>query len=823
MLVYDSERRQVRLGSQIGRGGESAIYRVEGQPGRLGKIYTTPHIGVYERKLTWMLAHPPKDPTAHLGHTSFAWPLDVLRDERRVFVGYLMPFVRNAVTVLKVLNPRLRTLTLPDFDRRYLHRTAQNLAAAVEALHARDYVIGDLHESNVMVTSSALVTLIDTDSFQVEADGQLYPCIVGKPEYTPPELQGKSFRQVKRTPEHDCFSLGVLIFQLLMEGNHPFRGRWLGTSDPPSLEEKICWGLFPYVPDRSGLVAPPPTGLGLDTLHPEVANLMRRCFVDGHTQPGSRPTPAEWKQGLATAERNLVVCSQGHYYSNYLDACPRCRTQATPRRRLRQAVPEPAPEPAPSPASLTPSPGGILGALQGLFASLLNPLAMPQRLAIWVIVAIVAVGCYAAPLIGRLVSSLLFAGASEPPQPTAVPVVTTRTSPSLTLQPRPVDIPSPQRVTDARGVPMVLVPAGPFEMGSESGGRNEQPAHTVTLDAFYIDRYEVTNARFATFLNAESRDSKVVDMSIALSRYVGDEDFHLYQRDGVWRADDGYADHPVVRVSWYDAQTYCAWRSGRLATEAEWEKAARGTDGREYPWGWGIDCSLANYRDCVGGTTAVGSYPMGSSPYDVMDMAGNVREWVHDWYQEDYYSVSPSTNPPGPDSGTIKVLRGGTWRCNPVFLSVTDRASYAQATFLDNNVGFRCVVLPPLPTIRPGPTRTPVLPGDRRLPDLIITDIVHKSSGIVVYYMNQGSGTGSGDFLIKVSSLETGQSFPGNAYYRFEVPAPGQVTRTGGLGISLIGLYEGMESTISAEIDWEGRVTEADENNNIFQKQIQIP
>jgi formylglycine-generating enzyme required for sulfatase activity/serine/threonine protein kinase len=823
MRIYDSKHRTISTGRQIGRGGESAIFRVKGQSDHLVKIYHTPHIAVYERKLTWMLAHAPDDPTTDLGHTSLAWPLDVLYDEQGAFVGYLMPFIYDAVTVLKVFNPRLRSQALPGFDRRYLHRTARNLAAAVEALHARDYVIGDLHESNVMVTPAALVTLIDTDSFQVEAEGQLYPCIVGKPEYTPPELQGKSLRQAKRTPEQDHFALGVLIFQLLMAGNHPFRGRWLGNSDPPSLEEKIHWGLFPYEPEPSGLIAPPPTGLGLNALHPDVADLIRRCFVDGHRQPGARPTSAEWKQALATAEHNLVSCPQGHYYSNYLEACPTCRTQTTPRQRSQHAVPEPIPKQAPSPPSPTRPIGGVLGALQGAFASLLNPLAVPQRLAIWVALGILIVGCYVLPLMWRLVSSPFLFGAPSSSQPTAIPVVYTETPPSLTLLPRPADIPPPQRVTDARGVPMVFVPAGPFEMGTESGGRDERPAHTVKLDAFHIDQYEVTNARFAAFLNDQNRDSKVVDISIVLSRYVGDEDFHLYQRDGVWRADDGYADHPVVRVSWHDAQAYCEWRGGRLPTEAEWEKAARGTDAREYPWGWGIDCTLANYGDCTGGTTAVGSYPAGASPYGAMDVAGNVGEWVQDWYHKDYYRVLVSSNPPGPDNGRIKVLRGGTWRCDPVFVFATDRASYTEPTFRGDNVGFRCAASAPLPAVRPSPTRTPIPPRDRGWPDLIITDIVYKPRGIIVYYMNQGSGTGSGDFLIMVSSLETGQSFPGNAYYRFEVPAPGQVARTGSLGINLIGLHEGMESTIRAEIDWERRVTEASEDNNVFQKRIRIP
>ena len=370
---------------------------------------------------------------------------------------------------------------------------------------------------------------------------------------------------------------------------------------------------------------------------------------------------------------------------------------------------------------------------------------------------------------------------------------------------------------------MVFVPAGPFEMESQRSD-NEMPIHTVTLDDFYIDQYEVTTARFAAFLNERARDSEVVDTSITLSHYIGGEGFYL-QRDGVWQVVEGYADYPVAWVSWHDARAYCEWRGGRLPSEAEWEKAARGTDGREYPWGWGVDCSIANYENCMenGRATAVGSYPEAPSPYGAMNMAGNVREWVNDWYHKDYYSISPSNSPSGPNSGSIKVLRGGGWRNPEFFLSVTDRAAYTQDTFRDNDVGFRCAASELLPPISPIPTSTPISPENQGLPDLIITDVVYRSGGIVIYYMNQGSGAGDGDFLIRISSLETETSFDGNSYYRIEIPDPGQAARSGSFGVGLIGLYEGMESTIMAEIDWENRVVEADEENNVFEKRVQIP
>ena len=260
MEIFDAQGKRFVLGKVRGRGGEATVYQVRGQPDLLAKIYTpTPRRG-YETKLAWMRANPPRDPDESIGHASIAWPLELLYDAQGKFAGYLMPYIQSAAPVLQVFNPRLREKTLAGFNRKYLHRTARNIAAAIGVLDDEGYVVGDLNESNILVTAEALITIIDADSMQVqeEQDARIifYPCPVGKPEYTPPELQGKPFRRVVRQPEHDRFGLAVLIFQLLMQGSHPFRSQWLASGDPPSISEKISRGWFPHAGASRGPVAP---------------------------------------------------------------------------------------------------------------------------------------------------------------------------------------------------------------------------------------------------------------------------------------------------------------------------------------------------------------------------------------------------------------------------------------------------------------------------------------------------------------------------------------------------------------------------------------
>ena len=267
-----TKQETLNLTISLGRGGEACVYAVPSDGNLVAKIYHKP-TEQHARKILAMLANPPENPTASLGHISIAWPYEPLKavDSDRI-IGFLMPRIRGMRPAIDFYNPRTRREHCPLFNYQYLLRTARNLAAAFAALHNSGYCVGDVNESNIMVSDTALVTLVDTDSFQVRDTNKnvVYRCQVGKPEFTPPELQNKIFAQYDRAVDHDLFGLAVLIFQLLMEGTHPFSGIYQGAGEPPTYEGRIANGHFTYSRNRRVPYTPTPIAPSWSTLPPSL-------------------------------------------------------------------------------------------------------------------------------------------------------------------------------------------------------------------------------------------------------------------------------------------------------------------------------------------------------------------------------------------------------------------------------------------------------------------------------------------------------------------------------------------------------------------------
>jgi formylglycine-generating enzyme required for sulfatase activity len=211
----------------------------------------------------------------------------------------------------------------------------------------------------------------------------------------------------------------------------------------------------------------------------------------------------------------------------------------------------------------------------------------------------------------------------------------------------------------------------------------------VYLDSYYIDQFEVSNSAFVEFLNEVGNQIEGV---AGKAHWVeeDDPDLRIFLADGVWQVTPGRENHPMNEVTWFGARAFCEWRQARLPSEAEWEKAARGTDGRTYPWGeTEPTCEMANFAGCYYDSVPVDSYPDWISPYGAYNMAGNVHEWTNDWYGEQYYANSPYENPTGPENGDYKVFRGASWFNANFQTRTTYRYPKLPVLTYEAN-GFRC-------------------------------------------------------------------------------------------------------------------------------------
>ena len=687
----------ITLGPWLGGGGEGAIHEFPPDASLVAKVYHANKLkDIDSDKLRVMLTNPPDDSVAKShGCVSIAWPVDLLLsiNGHQQIIGFLMPRVpkQQVRPIHDYYTPKTRREENLGFNYLSLHRTARNFAGAMSALHAKQYVIGDVNESNILVYDTAMVTLVDTDSFQVRdfQQGKVYRCPVGKAEYTPPELQGKTFSDYDRTPEHDLFGLGVLIFQLLMEGMHPFAAVYQGTGEPPPTEKRILTGHFPYGTKKVPY-GPAPRAVPFEVLHPRLRHLLVCCFEDGHSKPQARPDARTWMKALDEAEKALVSCgvNSEHRYGGHLSDCPWCERKkqlkgidpfpamsggqsnipvqiplqpASKPKPVSSPAPTPTPNPTAIPYQPTPTPAPTYKSSYQQ-----TPTATRSTRRNFLTLAgssIVAVSIYGA--LNKYIFSSPSSSTSQP-SPKASPKVSPKPKNSTDLQKfefETVTVDVRGNITNRQGrqaqfisedlgsgaiLDMIAIPGGSFVMGSPSTeterNDDEGPQHNVNIPPFFMGKYEVTQAQYEAVMGNNPSDFKG-------------------------------AKRPVEYVNWDDAVEFCrkltqkTGESYRLPSEAEWEYACRAGTTTPFYFGDTITPDLVNY----GSSAPYGSAPkglwrkktdVGSFPpnaFGLYDMHGNVWEWCSDkWH--DNYSGAPTDGSSWETGGSeYRVLRGGDW------------------------------------------------------------------------------------------------------------------------------------------------------------------
>lgn len=325
-VFSDDKGRQVTLGQELGRGGEATVYAIDGDQSLVAKIYHRRLDAEKTEKLSRMVELQ-SERLLRLA----AWPVGTLRPRSANSVaGVLMRNVSRFKDIHLLYNTKSRLREFPaKANWRFLVHTAANVSRAFSVIHEHRHVIADVNQRNVKVSpESAIVSLIDCDSFQIFSHGRYFLCGVGVPEYTPPELQDKQFNSVIRTPNHDNFGLAVLVFHLLFMGRHPFAGKFLGRGDMP-IEKAIEEYRFAFAPDaQRTLMQPPPNCITLAHLSPEVRRLFVDAFAPGGANSG-RPDATQWVGALDALGRQLKQCSASkvHTFFQSLSVCPWCQIE----------------------------------------------------------------------------------------------------------------------------------------------------------------------------------------------------------------------------------------------------------------------------------------------------------------------------------------------------------------------------------------------------------------------------------------------------------------------------------------------------------------
>ena len=515
------------------------------------------------------------------------------------------------------------------------------LAAALDKAHAQNIVHRDLKPANIMFDADGEPYISDFGIAKIteSSSGITGSAILGTPTFMSPE-QWKGEKDIDG--RSDVYSLGGMLFEMLT-GKLPFEADTPGQLMMKHLTEppRPILQLNPSLPEECDDLIRKAMAKERDERYAtagELADELKQ-LVGQKSEVGIRKIVETVNVGKKKAESVNVR------QKTEADVTNRAFTTIAPTTPLTKVPSAVSAKPVEQRVLSHPTnrgdprhPLGLLSIRKVLFPAL-------------GVLILVALFSFSAPIINNII-----------PTPTLV-----------------IRLTQVSKVSTVDGMTMLYVPAGLFTMGTDSGTNDERPVHTVTLDAFWIDKTEVTNAMYALCVKAGQCSAPSQKSSAKNPNYFGNSQFDTY---------------PAIYVTWENANAYCKWANRQLPTEAQWEKAARSDQKYVYPWGdTKPDQTKLNYSDHVGDTTEVGKYPSGASIYGAMDMTGNVWEWLNDWYDESYYGRSPAQNPTGPTSGQYRILRGGAWG-NYDFDVRTSNRSKLEPTNFNDIIGFRCASSP---------------------------------------------------------------------------------------------------------------------------------
>jgi len=665
-LVGQTLKNRYLVQEHLGRGGMAEVYKVWDNHRSTMLAVKVMHEDLAVDKVFMRRFRREADTLARLQHPNIVRFYGLEEEGRLVYM--LLDYIEGDNLKLKIFD------AAGPYPTAGVLQVMQGVCQALAYAHKEGLIHNDIKPGNIMINQHGQVLLADFGIARLADAATATMVGVGTPAYMAPE-QVKGLDPV---PQTDIYALGIVLYEMLTGGERPFTGEQATRTGTTSF--KVRW-------EQINLDPPSPSGYNPD-ISPALESVVMKCLAK---DPNQRYQTALYL--LNALERAIGFIEDPE--SQSAAAVLTGKTAPTSAQDRGQKEQQNLRQDHPQVGYLTP-------------ASLQEPKSLNwwQRNRGWLGVGGILVAA---------MTVMLTKGGGSGKQPLAVPTKTLPPSPSTTFPSTLTETPAlPTIKMDDFGIPMMLIPAGEFEMGMDadralvecqkysepnndsecelSSFENEEPVHEVYLDVYYIDQYEVTNAAYQDCVEAGTCDPP--------------EEFISNTRDSYY-GNSAYDEYPVVNVNWEDANTYCEWRGGRLPTEAEWEKAARGTDGRMYPWGDEFDGAVVNfcdqecefdhanteYNDGYAGTAPVGSYPGGASPYGVMDMAGNVWEWVSDWSGGDYYANSPAENPLGPTSGENRRLRGGGWWLPANYVSAAYRLR-DNPDLSNNSTGFRCAASP---------------------------------------------------------------------------------------------------------------------------------